>query len=319
LGLIQRSPPFQSQVAKILANLDIEAIRDSNIIEIKYKSWNPEICAKIVNTFIDFYLIRHIEVHKISRAHDFFLKQEEQLYESLRTSEEDLMNFKKKWGISAINVQKKLLLENLSQLILENKRLKGEIEETKIQIAQLKAALSKRSNYLHADNIPREVLRSDPVYKDLEKGILVNASNLEGLKAKVLLQQKQIKGYESDIQVLETKQVELQRRERELDILDKDYKLYRSRFEDTRISEALDLAKISNVSVIEPATVPFMPVRRIPFLPRRILHITMGIILGLFFGIAYAFLADQLDHTFHHSGDVEKILKIPCMASIPKE
>jgi capsular polysaccharide biosynthesis protein len=113
--------------------------------------------------------------------------------------------------------------------------------------------------------------------------------------------------------------MDLHRMQLNLKIIEDRYKRYLSQLEDIRISEALDLAAISNVTVIEPALVPISPVRKISYIPRRILHILIGTIMGLIVGLGYAFLADYFDHTFKSSHEIEKVLNTTCLASIPRE
>lgn len=319
LGLIQELGPFETQVSNLQKNLKIEAIKDSNIIRVKYSSPDPKLSAKVVNTLTTLYLEYHIKVHKAPQAHEFFLDQKDLLQKKLKDQEEKLKDFKQEWNVSSIEIQKKLTLENLSLLTLENKNLQSQIEETQKTTDSLKSALSQRTNYLQMDDRRLPVMGEDSVTKELEKNILVNEANLNGLKAKREILEGQLEYYQSRIQALEEKGIELLRLERDLGILEESYKTYLNRLEDARISEALDLANISNVSIIEPAAVPFSPVRRISFMPRRIFHITVGIIVGLIVGLAYAFLAEYFDHTFNSREKIEQMLNIPCLASLPKE
>lgn len=258
-GLIQKLGPFVTQVSIVQGNLKIEAIKRSNIIQIKYRSWNPELAAKVVNTLTDLYLEHHITVHKVPRAHNFFQKQTELLKTKLKKQENKLSEFKQKWKLSSIEVERTLLMENISRLMLENKNLNSKLQE------------------------------------------------------------KQLKYYRSRISTLDEKEIKLHRMERELNILEESYKRYLSRLEDTRISEALDLAYISNVSVIEPALIPFSPVRKIPYIPRRIFHIILGIFIGMIVSIGYAFMANYFDHTLKNRKDIKNVLDATCFASIPHE
>jgi uncharacterized protein involved in exopolysaccharide biosynthesis len=319
LGLVQELGPFESQVGKLQKNLRIEAIKDSNIIRVKYSSPDPKLSAKVVNTLTALYLEYHIKVHKAPQAHEFFLDQKELFQKKLKDQEEKLKDFMQEWSVSSIEIQKKLILENLSYLTLENKNLQSQIKENQKSTASLKSSLSLRTNYLQKDDRRLPVMGEDSVTKELEKNILVNEANLEGLKAKSEMQEGQLEYYQSRIQSLDEKGIELLRLERDLVILEESYKTYLNRLEDARISEALDLANISNVNIIEPATVPFSPIRRISFMPRRIFHITVGILVGLIVGLAYAFLAEYFDHSFNSREKIEQLLNIPCLASLPKE
>jgi len=319
LDLTEKLSPFEAQVNSVQKNLKIDAIRDSNVIEVKFRSWYPELSAKVVNKLTDFYLEQHIKVHKTPRAHEFFTDQKQLLETSLRRVEEELKNFKQQWSISSMDSQKKLLLENFSALMFDHKNIQSEMMETKERVDWLKNKLSQRTNYKQPETMPPAMLGADTVYKELEKEMLVRQSALEGLKAKSDEQGKNLEYYRSMIRTLDEKEMELKRMERELGIVEENYKRYLTRLEDARVSDAMDLERISNVSVIEPATVPVSPIRRVSFIPNRVLHIAVGIIVGMIVGLVYAFLAEHLDHTFNSKEEVEQILNIPCLASIPKE
>jgi uncharacterized protein involved in exopolysaccharide biosynthesis len=319
LGLVQELGPFEVQVSKLQKNLKIDAIKDSNIIRVKYSSPDPKLSSKVVNTLTALYLEYHIKVHKAPQAHEFFSDQKDLFQKKLKNQEEKLKDFKQEWSVSSIEIQKKLILENLSLLTLEYKNLQSQIKETQKSTDSLRSAVSQRTNYLQKNDRQLPVQGEDSVSKELEKNILVNKANLEGLKAKKEMLEEQLEYYQSRIQALDEKGIDLIRLERDLAILEESYKTYLNRLEDARISEALDLANISNVSIIEPASVPFSPVRRISFMPRRIFHITVGIFMGLIVGLAYAFLAEYFDHSFNSREKIEQMLNIPCLASLPKE
>jgi len=259
LDLIQRVDPFQGMLRAVQGNFKISAVQRSNVINVKYRSWNPVLCAKVVNALTDFYLDHHIEVHKVPRAHSFFEKQKNLSEIKLKKQEEKLKEFKQKWNLSSIEAERKFLLENLSKLMLEDKNISSSFQTNKL------------------------------------------------------------KQYQSRIRTLGEKEMALHRMELNLKIIENSYKRYLSQLEEIRISEALDLANISNVTVIEPALVPISPVRKISFIPRRILHIFFGIIMGLIAGLCYAFLVDYFDHTFKSSHEIDKLLNTTCFASIPDE
>jgi capsular exopolysaccharide synthesis family protein len=70
---------------------------------------------------------------------------------------------------------------------------------------------------------------------------------------------------------------------------------------------------VNNVRLLEEAILPTSPVR-----PRRALNIAAGIMLGLFLGVGTVFFVDYLDNTIKTSEDIERFLKIPMLAMVPK-
>ena len=74
------------------------------------------------------------------------------------------------------------------------------------------------------------------------------------------------------------------------------------------------MVKISNISVVQPATYPVKPVR-----PKKLLNIALGFFLGIFGGIGLAFISEYMDHTFRKPEDITHKLDLPILATIPKK
>jgi capsular polysaccharide biosynthesis protein len=91
------------------------------------------------------------------------------------------------------------------------------------------------------------------------------------------------------------------------------YRLYLSKFEESRISDAMDTEKIANVNVIEPAQSPLKPVS-----PKIMLNMMLAIFLGGFGGLGLAFFSEYLDDSLEKTEDVENYLEVPVLASIPE-
>ncbi|MBC8002437.1 MAG: polysaccharide biosynthesis tyrosine autokinase, partial [Opitutaceae bacterium] len=74
-----------------------------------------------------------------------------------------------------------------------------------------------------------------------------------------------------------------------------------------------DLPTSSMVKVIEPATTNLKPYR-----PRKALNIGLGVVVGLFMGVALAFFIEYLDTSVKTIDDVERALQAPVLAVIPQ-
>ena len=98
---------------------------------------------------------------------------------------------------------------------------------------------------------------------------------------------------------------------RSVQLAEEEYRQYRGNLHRARISVALDRDKVSNVSAVQDATLPFTPVR-----PRKPLIIMMGIVFGLLGGIGLAYVCNYFDDTFKTDADVRKWLDLPVLASI---
>ena len=90
------------------------------------------------------------------------------------------------------------------------------------------------------------------------------------------------------------------------------YLLYRRKQEEARISDALDRTRIVNVAVAEAPTVPSVPATVSP-----IWWLMLGAIVGSALGVATTYLVDYLSPHFHTPQEVEGVLGIPVLASLP--
>ena len=91
------------------------------------------------------------------------------------------------------------------------------------------------------------------------------------------------------------------------------YLLYLSKREQEKTSDALDLKRIANVAIAVPPSVPVLPA----YSPMLVLFI--GLLLGLFVSVGAAFVAEYLDPSFRTPAEVNDVLKITVLASMPKK
>jgi capsular polysaccharide biosynthesis protein len=99
----------------------------------------------------------------------------------------------------------------------------------------------------------------------------------------------------------------------QVDVDGQNYQLYLSKIEESRISDAMDREKIASVSLIEPARVPFKPVS-----PKVLLNMVLAIFLGGFGALGLAFFLEYLNDTLERAEDVENVLQLPVLGSIPE-
>lgn len=76
--------------------------------------------------------------------------------------------------------------------------------------------------------------------------------------------------------------------------------------------EVPELMSVDNVKVLSNASVPMLPVK-----PNILLNTAIATILGLMIGITIAFLKVVLDRRIKTEQDVENILELPVLGSIP--
>ena len=101
--------------------------------------------------------------------------------------------------------------------------------------------------------------------------------------------------------------------QQEVELCQANYLRYAKNFEQTRIDQALQWEKISNISVLQPATYDAKAIR-----PRKLVNLTFGFLVATFGALALALLVDVRDRPFVTPDEVEANLELPTLVSIPR-
>lgn len=149
-------------------------------------------------------------------------------------------------------------------------------------------------------------------YQQLQDELLRNQVDSKALAAKKETQNNQLADYQNKLAQLNQMAVKLTHFQETVNLTRKNYRLYLAKIEESRISDAMDNEKISNVSLMEQALVPLKPVS-----PKKLFNMVMGFCVGAFGALGLAFVMDYLDDSLENPEETEGILKLPVLASVP--
>jgi capsular exopolysaccharide synthesis family protein len=148
-------------------------------------------------------------------------------------------------------------------------------------------------------------------YQKTESQLLGQEVNLEALYTKGAEIKKQLIQYGQELERLGRLEPELRALERSVSVNDQNFRLYLTKFEESRVSDAMDAAKMVSVTVLEPATIPLNP---IPV--NKALNFFVSLCIGGVAGLGLAFLLEYFDHTFRVPEDIKDNLKVPLLGTI---
>ncbi len=123
-GSINRNENLSAQERKILnitSGLEIKVPRYQNILHVGFKHADPQYAQQVLDRLVDLYLQKHMEVHRVSGAYEFFLEQTLKLEQEIEEKQELLRHLKNKYQIASIEDQNRGMSERLGAL---NKELK---------------------------------------------------------------------------------------------------------------------------------------------------------------------------------------------------
>lgn len=154
----------------------------------------------------------------------------------------------------------------------------------------------------------------DTVYQDLAVAIAQERAEYESKKASYDSLEGALEEAKAELDKLASYETELARLVRGVEVAEAEYTAYRDNVKRSRINEALDLEKISNLAVVQTPTRPVEP-----SYPNKPMNIGLGLLLGLFAGVCLAFLLDYLDDSLNTTDRAERRLGVPVLAALSKE
>ncbi len=119
-----------------IGSLKVESIPKSNVIRIQFRHHEPELAALGVNTLVDSFKSKRLEV--FSGPKSSFLEEQMIHYrDQLRASEQKFEAFRQQYGVYSLDQQRSLLLSQRSMLDTELKATENRIEEANERLASL--------------------------------------------------------------------------------------------------------------------------------------------------------------------------------------
>jgi uncharacterized protein involved in exopolysaccharide biosynthesis len=109
-------------------------------------------------------------------------------------------------------------------------------------------------------------------------------------------------------------EMNLTRLQREVQILEAQYRAHAESLEQARIDQALAEGRVSSINILQPATLEITPVN-----PSKRMIVMLGIVLGALGSLAIANVAELLDTTVKSEDDVEHHLALPVLLSLPRK
>ncbi|MGB8801265.1 MAG: Wzz/FepE/Etk N-terminal domain-containing protein [Candidatus Acidiferrales bacterium] len=183
------------------------------------------------------------------------------------------------------------------------------VQEADQEIAETQAAIAQaqKTQYMN------QTTDRDPTYEYLREDVAKTKADLASQRATSAAVGRSIDSMKVQLVDLDQKVVKQADLIRETKANEANYLLYLSKREQEKTSDALDLKRIANVAIAVPPSVPVLPA----YSPMLVLLI--GLLLGLFVSVGAAFVAEYLDPSFRTPAEVNDVLKITVLASMPKK
>jgi len=183
------------------------------------------------------------------------------------------------------------------------------VEEADQEVGQIRATIAEaeRKQYV------TETTDVDPEYESLREDIAKTRADLAAQRAGAKAAGNNIADMREQMVDLNRRALEQDDLEREVKADENDYLLYVSKREQERTTDALDKARIANVTIAVPPSIPALPLYSSPMV------VLVAILAGLVFSFTAVYLIDYFDSSFHSPAQVEESLGIPFVVAVPKK
>lgn len=279
--------------------ITIQAVRLSNIVNVSYKSSNPDSAAHVVNTFVKVAEEQNQNLNReeVRNMRMFIEKQLDAQKARLEEIEQASVNFKKKERTVSIDLQTSSQINTAADLESAVMKLEGERQGVLAQQRQLEAAL----NAPHA--------QADPFYISKLNMLDQTKTKLSSIEAEKAALTRQLRSVNYQLSSRPQEQVNLTRFLRDEKIAEKTYTDLFSKLQELEIKEA---AKTASVKLIENAISPEFPI-----FPKKKKTVLIALLAGLFLGCGLAYVLTYLKGNPSSVAGIKDVLPYAVLGTVP--
>ncbi len=181
------------------------------------------------------------------------------------------------------------------------------------QIVEMQRLLSLKEEELAASVLPLSASASVGVATNTTPEIREEWANMAALKARIMNQKEilqRVQGEARKVDAVEARIVQLQRSK---EMQEANYRYFCQSLEHARVDEALNAGKITNITIVQPATLPAAPTR--PGLPKKM---AFALLLGIAFGLVPALVHEfVIDTTIRRASELGNLFQKPFVMTLP--
>jgi succinoglycan biosynthesis transport protein ExoP len=332
-----------------LAKLNVSPVRNSRIVDVKFRSPDPVLAASAVNTLARVYIEQNLEYKFLSskEASDWLMERLAEQRKGVDLAEAALQRYKESNDAISLEDRENIYVQKLTDLnsavtIAKTGRLEKEalhnqlraiqnnsaaldtfpailanpfIQQLKGEVSDLQrqvASMGEKLGNKHPDMVKvRASLQNAEAKLQGEIGKVVQSVRNQYLAARA--QENSLFGalesQKREALAMNRKGIEYGVLQREVESGRQIYDSLLQRAKETGVSAEL---KTSNIRVVDPAEKP-----RSPATPRRGLHLLIALFGGGFLGIGLAFFFEYLDNRIKTPDEIKAYLGLPSLGMVP--
>jgi uncharacterized protein involved in exopolysaccharide biosynthesis/Mrp family chromosome partitioning ATPase len=212
------------------------------------------------------------------------------------------------------NEAKDNMREKLYELELQESQLRSRYTDQHPLLVQIEEQRTLAEDILKSlpDDRTQTTESLNPNQRALELELMREKASADALRARHDSATAQREQLYQQLKDLNDQELELAQLERKVQLLDGKYRTHVDKLEQARVNDALEEERISNVNVVQPATLVLKPAE-----PKKRLILALGLLVATCGGLGVVFLAEALDQTLRTTEQTEAQLGLPVLLTLP--
>lgn len=286
----------------VRSRMKVQVERNTDLLRVSFRHRDPVLAARFTNALVNSFLDRTFNLYGNPESLKFFVEQEKEASNKLRSAQEDLVAFSTKSRVFSVEEQRKLLLARRNELVSAALSSRSAAVEKEVQEQTLAqqlldfrplsslpqiAALARSAGAVDKGRGLSDQSADPPIllvraYQETLQTLVKLSAEVAGLRALNKQHQKELDGIDRELSDFSSRQPEFDRLVDEVAAARRNAEAYEKRSSQERLEFELRTRKLLNVQVAQRASIPSNPV-----FPRPDLIIPLGILAGLIcaFGI----------------------------------
>src|SRR5579863_4559369 len=324
--------------------LAVQLIPKTEIIEIHFRNGDPKLAADVANAVANTYIEHNFQTkyRATQQTSEWLTKQLDDVRKNAEAAQEKVISYQKKTGLLGTDESHNIIIDRLELLNKGLSDAEGDriVKEAKYRIAMTenpelianiapqsllgvlyKQRAESRSEYAqlaakYGASYPR-VIQLQSQLHELDSSIAEEITKVsETLRAEYRAALKSEQMLQASLDKQKDDAYKMNQDAIQYGIMRREVESSRDLYEGLlkKLKEAGILAglKSSNINVVDPASVPVEAVE-----PRLLLNLALGCMGGLLFGVALAFVVENVDSSIRTPEDIETYCSLPSLGIIP--
>ncbi|MFN4282158.1 MAG: GumC family protein [Alphaproteobacteria bacterium] len=332
-------------VDEYLKHLTVRSDGRSLSIRLVFRSENPTLAAKVVNTHADLYLYSQLEAKfdATKRANTWLTQRVDELRGQVRSAEQAVQAYREKNNLVGVNQNVSLFAQQLSDMNSQLAAARGERSQYESRLNQVRnqvnidsmpevlnsvtiqrlreqeatatrqeAELAQRYGERHpALNNARAQLKDlrGQIAAEIKKIVASLSNNVESARARETALQRNVNELMSKVADINMAEVQMREIEREAEASRMLFQNFLNRFRETSAGPSIDTP---DARIISPADVPLLAA-----FPRKGILIAFGFLFSLVCAAIMVALVEKFEAGFRSPEEIERLIGVASLGLVP--